>query len=98
MDSRTSTPQDKEKRGTECVCSSGIAVLHSNYLLPSTLGPAGMPGDDDPSVKMWALSILHANQHDNAMIDRWKKDLDGIIVHVRCKMFHRRLRPDLSLE
>ena len=46
-----------------------------------------MPGDDDPSARMWALSISHASQHDSAMIDRWKKDLDGIIVHVRCKMF-----------
>jgi hypothetical protein len=71
-----------------------LELLHrfSDTLLPSTLATAGLPGDDDPAAKMWALSISHATQHDDAMIDRWKNDMDGILVYVRCKLIHRRLR------
>lgn len=39
--------------------------------------------DDYSSVKMWTLSISHATQHDTAMADRWKNDMDGILVYVR---------------
>ena len=38
---------------------------------------------DDPSSKMWILSITHADKHDSAMVERWKADMDGILVYVR---------------
>lgn len=60
----------------------------SDTLLLSTLAAAGLPGGDDPSAKMWALSISHASRHDDAMIDRWKNDMDGILVYVRYTIIH----------
>ena len=38
---------------------------------------------------MWTLSISHATKHDAAMIDRWKSDMDGILVYVRSEMAPR---------
>jgi hypothetical protein len=38
---------------------------------------------DDPSSKMWILSITHADKHDSAMVERWKADMDGILIYVR---------------
>jgi Family of unknown function (DUF6535) len=31
---------------------------------------------------MWALCILHANEHDAAMVTLWKADMDGILIYV----------------
>ncbi|KAF8490153.1 hypothetical protein F5888DRAFT_1742581 [Russula emetica] len=36
---------------------------------------------DDPSSKMWILSITHADKHDSAMVERWKADMDGILIY-----------------
>jgi hypothetical protein len=76
-----------------------LELLHrfSGTLLPPTLAAPGLPGGDDPAAKMWALSISHASKHDDAMIKGWKNDMDGILLYVRCKMIHRRLRLHLSL-
>ncbi|KAI0298316.1 hypothetical protein BC826DRAFT_877635, partial [Russula brevipes] len=30
---------------------------------------------------MWALCISHAERHDAAMVERWKDDMDGILVY-----------------
>lgn len=38
---------------------------------------------DDPSLRMWILSIAHADKHDSAMVERWKADMDGILIYVR---------------
>ena len=81
-----------------CVFACNCCAVFSDALFPWTQAAAALPGGDDPSAKMWALSISHSGQHDDAMIDRWKNDMDGILVYVRCKMIHRRLRSHLSLE
>ncbi|KAH9177094.1 hypothetical protein EDB89DRAFT_1938138 [Lactarius sanguifluus] len=35
----------------------------------------------DPSSKMWALCISQADKHDTAMVERWKADMDGILIY-----------------
>ncbi|KAH9005865.1 hypothetical protein EDB86DRAFT_2876669 [Lactarius hatsudake] len=35
----------------------------------------------DPSSKMWALCISKADKHDTAMVERWKADMDGILIY-----------------
>ncbi|KAH9991404.1 hypothetical protein BJV77DRAFT_946490 [Russula vinacea] len=30
---------------------------------------------------MWILSVSHADKHDAAMVERWKDDMDGILVY-----------------
>ncbi|KAH9954596.1 hypothetical protein BC827DRAFT_956572 [Russula dissimulans] len=37
--------------------------------------------NDDPSTKMWALCLSHADKHDAEMLDRWKADMDGILIY-----------------
>jgi hypothetical protein len=32
---------------------------------------------------MWALCIAQAEEHDTAMVERWKADMDGILIYVR---------------
>jgi hypothetical protein len=32
---------------------------------------------------MWALCIAQADEHDTAMVERWKADMDGILIYVR---------------
>ena len=45
---------------------------------------ASLPASgDDPSSKMWILAIAHADKHDGAMVERWKADMDGILIYVR---------------
>jgi len=65
-----------------------------DFLL-STRSATDLTGGDEPSANMWALSISHATKHDAAMIDRWKSDMDGILIYVRLKMAHRRLEHHL---
>ncbi|KAH9021296.1 hypothetical protein EDB85DRAFT_432625 [Lactarius pseudohatsudake] len=36
---------------------------------------------NDPSSKMWALCIAQADKHDTAMVERWKADMDGILIY-----------------
>ena len=42
----------------------------------------------EPSTKMWTLSLSHTTKHDEAMAERWKSDMDGILVYVRFMASH----------
>lgn len=71
----------------------GIHV-HVQFLRPfyltfylSTGAAPSLPGGDDPSAKMWSLSISQASEHDLAMAERWKSDMDGILIYVRSTWF-----------
>ena len=57
-----------------------ISSLFNIEFLPLAVPPG--PGDD-PSTKMWVLSISHADKHDSEMVERWKDDMDGILIYVR---------------
>jgi Family of unknown function (DUF6535) len=50
-------------------------------LTPANADPAS--GGDDPSVKIWNLALAHAKEHDADMVERWKGDMDGILIYVR---------------
>ena len=58
----------------------------SDIQFPSALSTTGLTGGDEPSANMWTLNISHAAKHDAAMVDRWKSDMDGILIYVRLKM------------
>ena len=66
-------------------------VRFSEILLPSTLDGASSSGGDDPSAKIWNLSLARTSEHDAAMIDRWKGDMDGILIYVCFRTVYRRL-------
>ena len=34
-------------------------------------------------MKMWDLCLTYADKHDTAMFERWKDDMDGILIYVR---------------
>ena len=53
-----------------------LLIVFSSVAILATSG-------DDPSSKMWILSIAHADKHDSAMVERWKADMDGILIYVR---------------
>ncbi|KAI0247728.1 hypothetical protein BJV78DRAFT_1285312 [Lactifluus subvellereus] len=36
---------------------------------------------NDPSSKMWAFCISQAEKHDTALAERWKADMDGILIY-----------------
>jgi hypothetical protein len=57
-------------------------VSVSKIVFPSVAAILATSGDD-PSSKMWILSIAHADKHDSAMVERWKADMDGILIYVR---------------
>jgi hypothetical protein len=38
---------------------------------------------------MWTISIIHTAKHDEAMTDRWKSDMDGILIYVCFKISYR---------
>jgi hypothetical protein len=61
--------------------------LPSFYLTLSTAAAPSLPGGDDPSAKMWSLSISQFSEHDAAMAERWKNDMDGILIYVRSTWF-----------
>ncbi|KAH9957473.1 hypothetical protein BJV74DRAFT_420364 [Russula compacta] len=42
---------------------------------------SGSPGSDGPSMKMWDLCLTYAEKHDTAMFERWKDDMDGILIY-----------------
>jgi hypothetical protein len=54
----------------------------------TTVVPASLIGSDEPSTTMWTLSLSHSTKHDEAMADRWKSDMDGILVYVRFIALH----------
>src|SRR6266850_2153441 len=63
-------------------------VRFSEILLPSTLDNASPSDGDDPSAKIWNLSLTRTAEHDTAMFHRWKGDMDGILIYVRFKTVH----------
>ena len=83
--SRQPSVHDEEK-GKE---PKGVC-LHENYNVSSffsdivLLAPvASHPASDDPSTKMWLLSISQADKYDAAIAEGWKADMDGILIYVR---------------
>jgi hypothetical protein len=70
-------------------------VRLSEILLPSTLDDASSSGGDDPSAKIWNLSLARTSEHDAAMMDEgahrrravicsraiWETSVKGISVH-----------------
>lgn len=82
--SQTRSSVHDEERGKEPkgVCSHencNVSSLSSDILLPATSNTAS----DDPSTKMWLLSISLADKYDAAMAEGWKADMGGILVYVR---------------
>jgi hypothetical protein len=67
----------KEPKGV-CSHENCNSVL-SEILLPAPSNSAG----DDPSTKMWLLSISQADKYDAAIAEGWKADMDGILIYVR---------------
>src|SRR5260221_4754138 len=61
--------------------------VRSFYLTLSTAAAPRLPGGDDASAKMWTLSISQFSEHDVAMAERWKNDMDGILIYVRSTWF-----------
>jgi Family of unknown function (DUF6535) len=37
---------------------------------------------DDPSSKLWSVYVGEAAQHDKALVENWKSDMDGILIFV----------------
>ena len=83
MDSEKSGTLNDEERGKvmEGVYSHSTRDASSlkSYFPLAVLATSG----DDLSSKMWILSITHADKHDSAMVERWKADMDGILIYVR---------------
>ncbi len=80
---KISSVHDEEK-GKEPigVCSHkncNVSSLFSDIVLPAPPNPAS----DDPSTKMWLLSISQADKYDAAIAEGWKADMDGILIYVR---------------
>ena len=83
MSEKTSVQDEEKGKIAEGLCSHRNSHISSlvNVLFP----PLAIPPGDDPSTKMWVLSILHADKHDSEMVERWKDDMDGILIYVRFK-------------
>jgi len=86
MNPEKSVAQDEETgKAAKGGCSYGIATsfyLTFKFLFLYIAAAPSLPGGDDPSAKMWALSISQASEHDLAMAERWKNDMDGILIYV----------------
>jgi hypothetical protein len=56
--------------------------------------------NDDPSNKIWAVYVTEASLHDKDLVERWKSDMDGILIFVRIAIFINNSaiidRPDLQ--
>jgi hypothetical protein len=81
MSEKTSVQDEEQGSIARGLCS------HRNYHISSLFNilfpPLATPPGDDPSTKMWVLSISHADKHDSEMVERWKDDMDGILIYVR---------------
>jgi hypothetical protein len=78
------SPHDEEKgKAASGVYSHRIRRLVSLSKIVFPLVAILVASGDDPSSKMWILSITHADKHDSAMVERWKADMDGILIYVR---------------
>ena len=81
MSEKNSVQDEEQGKIAKGLCShrnSHISTFY-NILFP----PLAIPPGDDPSTKMWVLSISHADKHDSEMVERWKDDMDGILIYVR---------------
>jgi len=56
-----------------------MSLLFSDIVLQAPSNPAS----NDPSTKMWILSISQADKYDTAIAEGWKADMDGILIYVR---------------
>lgn len=83
--SRPQSVHDEEKgKEPKGVCSHenyNVSSLFSDIVLLAP--PASTPASDDPSAKMWLLSISQADKYDAAVAEGWKADMDGILIYVR---------------
>ena len=84
MDSPSKLSVQDEEKGSVV---QGMYVWTRDRCIPA-LTPYAYPAPDhlesnDPSSKMWAFCISQAEKHDTAMAERWKADMDGILIYVR---------------
>jgi hypothetical protein len=42
---------------------------------------------DDTSDKIWAVYVAEAWLQDKALVERWKSDMDGILIFVRISTY-----------
>jgi hypothetical protein len=83
MDLEKFANQDEEiGRLANSMCSPTACRVMSHIVLSSTL-TSGPLGSDGPVSKMWALCISHVDEHDPPMLERWRSDMDGILIYVR---------------
>jgi hypothetical protein len=71
-----------------CVLTRLLRRFPDILLTSKLLAAASLIVSDEPSTKMWTLSLSHSTKHDEAMADRWKSDMDGILVYVRFMALH----------
>jgi hypothetical protein len=77
-----SSVREEKGKSTKGECFRGNYHIFS-LLSDIVLGFPIKPGGDDPSTKIWFLSVSHADRFDAAIADIWKADMDGILVYVR---------------
>ena len=85
MDSLSTLYNQDEEKGS--VVQGVYVWARDRYIPPLTPYPYPDAPDhleyNDPSSKMWAFCISQAHKHDTAMTERWKADMDGILIYVR---------------
>jgi len=58
-------------------------IRHHVRSFNSNQAATNLPNKMNLSNKMWFLSISRAEEFDAAIADRWKADMDGILIYVR---------------
>lgn len=38
---------------------------------------------DNPQTKLWSMYLTEVEKHDQALVESWKGDMDGILIFVR---------------
>ena len=79
---RPSVHDEEKGKYSKGVCSHGdciVSSLLSDFVLPAPSNPTS----DDPSPKMWLLSVSQADKHDAVVAEGFKADMDGILIYVR---------------
>jgi hypothetical protein len=80
-DEEVSAIHDEEKGETKGLFSHRFCNATSLLIVFPPL--ATLTGDDpSSSLTMWTFSIAHADKHDRDMVERWKDDMDGILIYV----------------
>jgi hypothetical protein len=70
-----------------CTFRLGALVCLHLYHTPFPPAPDHLDDDDDSYSKMWTVCISQADKHDIARAERWKTDMDGILVFVSMPVF-----------